>query len=131
MPNRELQGEGSVVFRTLYPAALELRQCPNIAREVVKIDQSSLSVANMLKDRDDITKLRPAIHETMAGCFFRLLSGELTLGSSGTGAAILPAPEPTKYRLLWFVDGLIGRRENAPTQTESTGWRQGPSDILH
>jgi hypothetical protein len=36
---------------------------------VVKIDQSSLSVANMLKDRDDITKLRPAIHETMAGCF--------------------------------------------------------------
>jgi hypothetical protein len=119
------------VFRTLYPAALELRQYPNIAREVVKIDQSSLTVTNMLEDRNDITRLRPAIPETMAGCFLRLLSGDITLGSSGTRAAILPASEPTEYRLLWFVDGLIGRRENSPTQRESIGWRQGPSDILH
>jgi hypothetical protein len=50
--------------------ALKLRQCPNIAREMIKIDQPCLTLTNMLEARDDITRLHPAILVTMAGCFF-------------------------------------------------------------
>lgn len=58
------------MFAALYLGTLEVGQCRNIAREVFKIDQPCLTVTNMLESRDDITRLRPAIPETMAGCFF-------------------------------------------------------------
>jgi hypothetical protein len=53
----------------------------------------SPTVNNMLEDRADITRLRPAVLETMAGRFLTVILRGDYIGSIGARAAILPAPD--------------------------------------